>query len=123
MTAPGADCLFCKIVAGQVPSQVVHETDTTYAFRDVNPQAGVHVLVVPRAHHEDAEVLATHDPKLLADVITAGVEVAKLLGIDESGYRLVFNTGPDAGRSVWHAHLHVLGGEPLGLFGRLHRAG
>jgi histidine triad (HIT) family protein len=123
MTAPGADCLFCKIVAGQVPSQVVHETDTTYAFRDVNPQAGVHVLVVPRAHHEDAEVLAVHDPKLLADVITTGAEVAKLLGIDESGYRLVFNTGPDAGRSVWHAHLHVLGGEPLGLFGRPHRAG
>jgi histidine triad (HIT) family protein len=113
-----ADCLFCKIVAGDIPATTVHETDTTLAFRDINPQAKVHVLVVPKAHHEDAVALASADPQLLADVIGAGGEVAKLEGMAESGYRFVFNTGEHAGRTVFHAHLHVLGGEQLGLFGR-----
>lgn len=111
-------CLFCRIVVGDVPSTAVHETESTYAFRDINPQAGVHVLVVPRAHFEDAGVLAAEDPALLADVVSAGVEVARQEGVEESGYRMVFNTGEDAGRTVFHAHLHVLGGERLGLFGR-----
>jgi len=113
------DCLFCKIVSGDIPATVVHETDTTLAFQDLHPQAETHVLVVPKEHHEDARELAASDPELLAEVITAGAEVAKLADIDESGYRLVFNTGPHAGRTVFHAHLHVLGGEQLGLFGRL----
>ncbi|HEY7598127.1 MAG TPA: histidine triad nucleotide-binding protein [Actinophytocola sp.] len=113
-----SDCLFCKIIAGEIPSEKVHETSTTFAFRDINPQSNVHVLVVPKAHHEDAAALAAADPRLLADVITAGAAVAKQEGIDESGYRLVFNTGEHAGRTVFHAHLHVLGGEQLGLFGR-----
>jgi histidine triad (HIT) family protein len=119
MSSTEADCLFCKIVAGDIPSTAVYETATVYAFRDINPQAEVHVLVVPRNHHEDAGVLAAEDPALLAEVVLAGVEVAKVAGIEESGYRLVFNTGPDAGRTVFHAHLHVLGGEQLGLFGRV----
>jgi histidine triad (HIT) family protein len=114
---PESDCLFCKILAGDIPSTKVLETDTAYAFRDINPQAKVHVLVVPRTHYEDAEALA-NAPQDLADVISAGVAVAKQEGIDQSGYRLVFNTGEDAGRTVFHAHLHVLGGEQLGLFGR-----
>ena len=118
MSSSEADCLFCKIVAGDVPSTPVYETGTTYAFRDITPQSELHVLVVPRAHHEDAAALAAEDPALLADVITAGVDVARQEGVEESGYRLVFNTGPDAGRTVFHAHLHVLGGEQLGLFGR-----
>jgi histidine triad (HIT) family protein len=112
------DCLFCKIVAGEIPATVVHTTERTLAFRDINPQADTHVLVVPKQHHEDAAALAAADPQLLADVLIAGADVAKAEGIDESGYRLVFNTGPDAGRTVFHAHLHVLGGEQLGLFGR-----
>lgn len=116
MTDP--DCLFCKIVAGEIPATVVTRTDRTLAFRDINPQAKTHVLVVPTEHHEDAKALAEADPGLLAEVITTGAEVAELEGIPESGYRLVFNTGPDAGRTVFHAHLHVLGGEQLGLFGR-----
>jgi histidine triad (HIT) family protein len=115
-----ADCLFCKIVAGEIPATVVHRTPRTLAFRDINPQAGTHVLVVPTDHHEDALALATEAPDLLAEVIVAGGEVAKAEGITESGYRFVFNTGPDAGRTVFHAHLHVLGGEQLGFFGRLH---
>lgn len=114
---PESDCLFCKIIAGDVPSTKVLETETTYAFRDISPQAGVHVLVVPRTHHEDAEALAKA-PQELADVIAAGAAVATQEGIDQSGFRMVFNTGEDAGRTVFHAHLHVLGGEQLGAFGR-----
>lgn len=112
------DCLFCKIVAGAVPATVVHRTDRVVAFRDINPQARVHVLVVPVEHHEDALALATAAPTLLAEVLAVGAEVARAEGIADSGYRFVFNTGPDAGRTVFHAHLHVLGGEQLGLFGR-----
>jgi histidine triad (HIT) family protein len=112
------DCLFCRIVAGEVPATVVYETPATLAFRDIKPQAATHVLVVPREHYEDALVLATEAPPLLADVVRAAGEVARKEGIDESGYRMVFNTGDDAGRIVFHAHLHVLGGEPLGQFGR-----
>jgi histidine triad (HIT) family protein len=114
---PSNDCLFCKIVAGEIPSTVVLETETTFAFRDINPQAAMHVLVVPRTHYEDAEALAKA-PQELADVISTGVAVAKQEGIEQSGYRLVLNTGEDAGRTVFHAHLHVLGGEQLGFFGR-----
>jgi histidine triad (HIT) family protein len=112
------DCIFCKIVAGEIPATVVHETDTTLAFRDLNPQAPVHVLVVPREHREDARELAVDDPGLLGQVLAAGAAVAEAEGIAESGYRFVFNTGPDAGRTVFHAHLHVLGGAQLGQFGR-----
>jgi histidine triad (HIT) family protein len=118
MSSAEADCLFCKIIGGDIPSIAVFETDAVYAFRDINPQAEVHVLVVPRHHHEDAAVLAEEDPALLAEVVLAGTEVARLEGIERSGYRFVFNTGEDAGRTVFHAHLHVLGGERLGLFGR-----
>lgn len=118
MSSSEADCLFCKIIAGEIPSTAVYQTETTYAFRDINPQAATHVLVVPKRHYEDAEELAAANPSLLADVTIAGAAVAKQEGIDVSGYRMVFNTGPDAGRTVFHAHLHVLGGEQLGLFGR-----
>jgi histidine triad (HIT) family protein len=111
-----SDCLFCKIIAGEVPSTTVLETETTYAFRDIGPQAKVHVLVVPRNHHEDAEALAAA-PAELADVIATAAAVARQEGIAESGYRMVFNTGEDAGRTVFHAHLHLLGGERLGHFG------
>lgn len=114
-----SDCLFCKIVAGQIPATVVHDTARVLAFRDINPQAKTHVLVVPKEHHEDAAALSAESPELLAEVLLAGAEVAKNEGIDSSGYRFVFNTGPDAGRTVFHAHLHVLGGEQLGHFGKL----
>jgi histidine triad (HIT) family protein len=109
-----ADCLFCRIVAGEVPATVVHRTDTTVAFRDINPQAPTHVLVVPTAHHPDAVALAAADPTLLADVFAAAGEVARAEGIADGGYRMVFNTGSDAGQTVFHAHLHLLGGSWLG---------
>jgi histidine triad (HIT) family protein len=88
------------------------------AFRDINAQASSHVLVVPVDHYEDALELASSAPDVLAEMVVAGGVVAKAEGISESGYRFVFNTGVHAGRTVFHAHLHVLGGEQLGLFGR-----
>ncbi|MEV4317951.1 histidine triad nucleotide-binding protein [Actinocrispum sp. NPDC049592] len=113
-----SDCLFCKIIAGEIPSTVVHETDTTFAFRDLHPQAATHVLIVPRAHYTDAVDLAKNAPALLDDITLAAGEIAGQEGIAESGYRLVFNTGADAGQTVFHTHLHLLGGEQLGHFGR-----
>lgn len=108
-----ADCLFCRIVAGEIPADVVHEGPRTLAFRDLSPQAPTHVLVVPRDHHEDAASLAAVDPAYLGEVLAAATEVAALEGLSE-GYRLVTNTGPAAGQSVQHLHVHVLGGRRLG---------
>ncbi|HEX5566315.1 MAG TPA: histidine triad nucleotide-binding protein [Streptomyces sp.] len=112
---PQADCLFCKIVAREVPATVVRETETTLAFRDINPQAPTHVLVIPKAHHPDAAALAAAAPELAADVLREAGEVAAQEKITadsgpSSGYRIVFNTGTGAGQTVWHAHAHVLGG-------------
>ncbi|HEX6501423.1 MAG TPA: HIT domain-containing protein [Micromonosporaceae bacterium] len=108
------DCLFCRIVAGEIPATVVHETDTTLAFRDIAPKAPVHVLVIPKAHHADVADMAAADPKLTGDVVAAAAEVARVAGVADSGYRLMFNTGPDSGQEVFHVHAHVLGGAPLG---------
>jgi histidine triad (HIT) family protein len=110
---PQADCLFCKIVSGEVPATVVRETETTVAFRDINPQAPTHVLVVPKAHYRDAMTLAAASPELTADVLRETGEVAAQDKIDSTGYRVVFNTGIGAGQTVFHAHAHVLGGRGL----------
>jgi histidine triad (HIT) family protein len=108
-----ADCLFCKIVAGEVPAQRVAETARTLAFRDINPQAPTHVLVIPKDHYPDLTALAAADDGLLDEVATQTYEVAKADRVSDTGYRVVFNTGPDAGQAVFHAHAHVLGGRPL----------
>ncbi len=108
------DCLFCKIVAGDIPAQVVHRTDTTIAFRDIAPAAPVHVLVIPTAHYPDMASLAQADATLAGQVLATAAEVAKAEGLDEDGYRLIFNTGCHAGQQVYHVHAHVLGGTPLG---------
>ncbi|MFJ3903509.1 histidine triad nucleotide-binding protein [Streptomyces sp. NPDC090025] len=110
---PQDDCLFCKIVKGEVPATIVRETATTVAFRDINPQAPTHVLVIPRAHFPDAASLAAGDPAAAADVLREAGEVAAAEGVDESGYRIVLNTGAGAGQTVFHAHAHVLGGRGL----------
>lgn len=114
-----AETLFERVIAGEVPADVVYEDDTTFAFRDIRPQARVHVLVVPRKRYRNVAELAESDPQLLADVLKAARKVAELEGIGESGYRVVFNTDADAGQTVFHVHAHVLGGEQLGFFGRL----
>ena len=113
------NCLFCRMVAGEIPADVVHETDRTFAFRDINPQAPTHVLVVPKEHHPTVAALAQADPDLLGAVVRAAGEVAVQEGLVpedgvEPGYRVVTNTGPQAGQSVDHLHLHVLGGRGLG---------
>jgi histidine triad (HIT) family protein len=108
---PQDDCLFCKIVRGTIPATVVRETETTVAFRDINPQAPTHVLVIPKVHHPDAAALATAEPAILADVVREAGEVAADEKLDS--YRVVFNTGSGAGQTVWHAHAHVLGGRGM----------
>jgi histidine triad (HIT) family protein len=103
------DCLFCRLVAGEIPATVVRETATTLAFRDIAPKAPVHVLVVPKAHHADIAALAAADPALTAALVAEAAEVAREEGIG-GAWRLVANTGADVGQTVFHAHLHVLGG-------------
>ncbi|MFI2101957.1 HIT domain-containing protein [Isoptericola sp. NPDC019693] len=111
-SAPSTDCLFCKIVAGDLPADVVASTDRVIAFRDIDPKAPVHVLVVPREHHGDVATLAAADPALLAEVVAMADRVAGDLA--DGQYRFVFNSGPRAGQSVFHVHGHVLAGAQLG---------
>ncbi|GAA1561235.1 histidine triad nucleotide-binding protein [Dactylosporangium maewongense] len=108
------DCLFCRIVAGEIPATVVHETDDTLAFRDIDPKAPTHVLVIPRAHHADVAALTAADPALAGKVLAACAAVAEQEGLTGDGYRLIFNTGRFGGQEVFHVHGHVLGGRPLG---------
>lgn len=107
-----AECLFCSIVAGDVPADVVLSTDDVIAFRDIEPRAPVHVLVIPKVHYENVGDLAVAAPQTSASVLQAAQQVAESEGVG-GGYRLVFNTGADAGQSVFHAHAHVLGGRDM----------
>jgi histidine triad (HIT) family protein len=107
---PVADCIFCKIVAGEIPADVVADTESAVAFRDLNPQAPLHALVVPRTHVADAAELADREAGTVAELVRLARQVATDAGHDS--YRLVFNTGEEAGQSVFHAHLHVLAGRP-----------
>ena len=108
-----SDCLFCKLVSGEIEPDTVHETATTLAFRDLNPQAPTHVLVIPKVHRPTLAELASHEPAVVADLATSAAAVAEKEGLGE-GYRLVFNTGSQAGQTVFHVHGHVLGGRSLG---------
>ena len=105
------DCLFCKIVAGDIPGDVVHTTERTVAFRDINPQAPTHVLVVPKAHFANAADLAAGDPQATAELVMAAAAIATAEGHDD--YRLVYNTGAGVGQTVFHTHLHLLAGRPM----------
>lgn len=107
-----ADCLFCGILRGEIPSEQVASSESAYGFRDINPGAPSHVLVIPRRHVVDAAALAESDGQLLAGLFALANEVARLEGL-EGGYRLVFNVGEDSGNSVPHLHLHVLGGRRM----------
>lgn len=105
------DCLFCQIVAGEVPADIVAQDESAVAFRDVSPQAPVHVLVVPRHHHQDVAALAQADP----DALVALTRLASGIAQDQAGgqFRLVFNSGPRTGQSVFHVHAHVLAGRDM----------
>jgi histidine triad (HIT) family protein len=106
------NCLFCRIITGEMSADMVRETDRTVAFRDINPHAPLHVLVMPRAHYPNVEELAKADPELAGTVLAECAAVARHEGV--SDYRIVFNTGPEAGQSIFHVHAHVLGGRGLG---------
>ncbi|MGH9156849.1 MAG: histidine triad nucleotide-binding protein [Acidimicrobiales bacterium] len=107
-------CLFCLIVAGEVPSTEVAASEGTYAFRDIDPAAPTHVLVVPRRHIADAGHLGPDDAGVLTEMMSTARAVARAEGVDTTGYRLVFNVGEDARNTVAHLHLHVIGGRNLG---------
>ena len=108
-----SDCIFCKIINGEIPSQLVYEDEAVYAFRDVAPQAPVHILVVPREHIASVSDLSAENSHLAAKCLEAAAKIAEIEGLG-SGYRVISNTGPDAGQTVFHLHFHLLGGKPLG---------
>lgn len=107
------DCIFCKIVAGEIPADIVFQDERVVAFRDINPQAPVHVLVIPREHIESLNDAAQADEAPLGHLLRVAARVANEQGVAESGYRTVINTGAGAGQSVFHIHVHLLGGRPL----------
>ena len=108
-----SDCVLCKIVTGDIPADLVAQSDAAVAFHDLAPQAPVHVLVIPREHVSSADHLTTQNAALVGELVLLAQEVAEREGVRESGYRLVFNVGRDAQMSVPHVHLHVLGGRAL----------
>jgi histidine triad (HIT) family protein len=108
------ECLFCKIVNGEIPATIVHDGAQSVAFRDLNPAAPTHVLVVPKRHIDHAGTVSGADAETLADMFLTAQAVAAKDGIASTGYRLVFNVGVDSGNTVNHLHLHVVGGRPMG---------
>jgi len=108
-----SDCLFCRIVAGSIPAQVVHRDDAVVAFRDVNPQAPLHVLIVPTKHIATVNDLTAEDDALIGSMFRRAAAIAAEHGYAERGYRTVFNTNRDAGQTVFHVHLHLLAGRGL----------
>lgn len=108
-----SDCLFCKILDGEIPCDKVYENEHVIAFRDVNPQAPTHVLVIPRSHISTVNNLTEDNKSIVGEMMLAAQHVAKLEGIDEAGYRLIMNCNEGAGQTVFHIHLHVLGGRAL----------
>ncbi len=112
-----ADCIFCKIIAGEIPSKQVYQDELVTAFHDINPVAPVHVLIVPNEHIPSvAEVEAQHEA-ILGHMFTVARQIAEQLGVAQSGFRLVVNTGRDGGQDVFHLHMHLLGGKRLGRLG------
>ena len=108
------DCIFCKIIAGEIPSTKVYEDETVYAFRDINPQAPTHILVIPKAHIASVNELNAENSGVVSHIF----EVIPKIAAEENltgGYRVVSNCGPDAGQTVFHLHFHILGGKPLSL--------
>ena len=111
MTVP--DCIFCRIVAGEIPARLAHTDELCVAFHDLNPQAPVHLLVVPRKHLASLFEAGEDDAALLGELVLRAGAIARSLGLEDDGFRLVVNTREGAGQSVFHLHLHVLGGRPF----------
>jgi histidine triad (HIT) family protein len=108
-----ADCLFCKIAEGKIPATLVYQDDRLVAFKDINPQAAMHVLIIPRRHVSNLNDLTASDDGLVGEMVRRAAILAGEQGYKDRGYRTVFNSGPDAGQTVFHIHLHVLGGRTL----------
>ena len=108
-----SDCLFCKIVAGDIPSKQVYNDDLVIAFRDINPVAATHVLIIPRNHIPSVNDLSENDELLMGHLLLTAKKIAEQEGIAQSGYRLIINTGPDGRQEVFHIHLHLLGGQVM----------
>lgn len=108
-----SDCLFCKMVAGEIEPHVVYENDHVLAFRDIKPRAPVHVLIIPKKHIANLNDLADEDTLIAGEVLQAAKQVARIEGVNETGYRTVFNNGVHAGQEVYHIHLHLLGGRDM----------
>ncbi len=108
------ECLFCKIAAGEIPAEKIYEDDSVVAFHDINPVAPVHVLILPKKHYATTLIMSEEAPELFGSMMKASSEVARRKGIDESGFRLIINTNKDAGQEIFHVHMHLMGGEPIG---------
>lgn len=108
------DCIFCKIINGEIPSDKVFENETVLAFRDINPQAPVHIVIIPKKHISSANELCAENISAVTDIFSAIPEIAKTVGVADSGYRIINNCGEDGGQTVKHIHFHLLGGRNLG---------
>jgi len=111
------DCIFCKIVSGQIPAEKVFENDAVVAFNDINPQAPTHVLIVPKSHYPSLNEIPPENMNLISSIFEAARHVAKKCGIADEGYRTILNTNRAAGQEIFHLHVHVLGGRQLGSMG------
>ena len=107
------DCLFCKIIAGEIPSNKVYEDRDVYAFHDISPAAPTHILIIPKKHIAAVKDASSEDAELLGRLTLKAAEIARKHGLEEDGYRFVINTGSDGGQTVFHIHLHILGGRRL----------
>jgi len=107
------NCLFCRIISREIPGSIVYEDDHVIAFNDINPQAPTHVLIVPKRHIESLNTLEPDDDQLIGELVRRAAAIAKDRGISEKGYRTVFNTNREAGQTVFHVHLHLIGGRPM----------
>lgn len=108
-----ANCLFCKIVSGEIPGTIVHKDERATAFRDINPVGPTHILIVPNRHIDSINALSEDDEALMGYLIRVAGQLAKSEGIDQTGYRIITNTGPDAGQTVFHLHIHLIGGQRM----------
>lgn len=107
------NCIFCKILKGEIPSEKVYEDEKVYAFKDINPEAPVHVLIIPKKHISSANELTEENKEVIGDVYYAAQKIAKELGIADKGYRIINNCGEDGGQTVFHIHFHLMGGKKL----------
>ena len=107
------DCIFCKIANKEIPSEIVSEDESFVVFKDINPKAPVHLLIIPKAHIGPVNTLGAQDKEIISGIVLKAKEMAEKIGVSENGYRLIFNVGKDAGMEVDHLHLHLLAGKPL----------